>query len=156
MQDTKILAGKKILIVDDEPDILESLEDLLDMCAVDSASDYETAEQLIKNNTYDAAVLDIMGVRGYDLLEIANYKGIPVIILTSHALSVDNLITSVEKGAKAYIPKDKLSDIEVYLSDILIDKQENSKMFGKWFDRLKTYFDNKFGTDWLDKRNTLP
>ncbi|MCP4350894.1 MAG: response regulator [Desulfobacterales bacterium] len=155
MQDTQILTGKKILIVDDEPDILESLEDILDMCTVDSASDYNTAEQLINNNMYDAAVLDVMGVRGYDLLELANYKGIPVIILTSHALSVENLITSVEKGAKAYIPKDKISDIEIYLSDIVIDKQENNSKFGKWFDRLKIYFDNKFGTGWLDKHNNL-
>ena len=32
MSDTNLLEGKKILIVDDEPDILAVLEDLLDMC----------------------------------------------------------------------------------------------------------------------------
>jgi DNA-binding response OmpR family regulator len=38
-----VLAGKAILIVDDEPDILESLEELLDMCVIDSAPDFDTA-----------------------------------------------------------------------------------------------------------------
>ena len=32
MADAKLLDGKKILIVDDEPDVLDTLEDLLSMC----------------------------------------------------------------------------------------------------------------------------
>ena len=34
MKDSNLLEGKKILIVDDEPDVLETLEDLLSMCVV--------------------------------------------------------------------------------------------------------------------------
>ena len=70
MENKQALDGKKILIVDDEPDIIESLEELLeDLFAVDSASSFEEAVSCLKTNTYDVAILDIMGVRGYDLLE---------------------------------------------------------------------------------------
>ena len=43
--DQKILEGKRILIVDDEPDVLETLLELLDMCNIDTAPDFETAEK---------------------------------------------------------------------------------------------------------------
>ena len=39
------LDGKRILIVDDEPDILETLEELLSMCEVVKASTFEEAEE---------------------------------------------------------------------------------------------------------------
>ena len=32
MSNSSLLSGKRILVVDDEPDILGVLEDLLDMC----------------------------------------------------------------------------------------------------------------------------
>jgi DNA-binding response OmpR family regulator len=59
-----MLKGKKILAVDDEIDILETLEEVLDQCDLDTASTYETAKELLETKTYDAAILDIMGVRG--------------------------------------------------------------------------------------------
>lgn len=48
MDHLKILEGKRILIVDDEPDILETLEELLDVCQTDSASSFESAVTLLK------------------------------------------------------------------------------------------------------------
>ena len=44
-----MLEQKRILIVDDEPDVLESLRELLFMCLVDSAPDFDSAKKLIKN-----------------------------------------------------------------------------------------------------------
>ena len=79
MEDLKILEGKRILVVDDEPDVLETVLDLLDMCNIDAAPDFETAKKFLQKNTYDIAIFDIMGVRGYDLLEIANKRGIPAL-----------------------------------------------------------------------------
>ena len=43
MSDNNILKGKKILIVDDEADILETLTDLLDMCMTETIKDFDTA-----------------------------------------------------------------------------------------------------------------
>ena len=45
---------------------------LLDICKIDTASSFEEGKRLLENNDYDIAVLDIMGVRGFDLLSVAN------------------------------------------------------------------------------------
>jgi CheY-like chemotaxis protein len=154
MSDTSILEGKKLLIVDDEPDVLETLKDLLEMCAIDTAPDFETAEKFLTQKKYDVAVLDIMGVKGYDLLEIANQNNIPALMLTAHALSPDDLNRSILAGAKAYIPKEKMADIDNYLADFLKYQTGAEKPF-RWFIRLKTFFDSKFGEDWLERYNEL-
>ena len=148
MNDTKILEGKKLLIVDDEPDVVETLKDLLEMCSTDTASDFETGEKLLNQNKYDIAVLDIMGVKGYELLEIANKNGIPTLMLTAHALSPDNFAKSIMGGAKAYVPKEKMADIAIYLSDLL-KAQEGTEKPDKWFSRLKSFFSLEFGKEWL-------
>ncbi len=146
-----LLKDKSVLIVDDEEDVLESLNDLLDMCRIDSAPNFETAEKFLSKNRYDAAIFDIMGVDGYKLLEIAIQKEIPALMLTAHALTPDSLIKSIKKGAGAYLPKDKMVDIEDYLVDLLKAKQAGRKRDGAWFSRLKPFFDRKFGEGWREK-----
>jgi DNA-binding NtrC family response regulator len=149
MSEIKILAGKKLLLVDDEPDVLETLKELLDMCDIDTAADFATGEKLLNQNKYDIAVLDIMGVEGYELLEIANKKGVPALMLTAHALSPNNFVKSISEGAKAYIPKEKMADITIFLSDLLKSQDGTEKPY-KWFYRLKSYFNVLFGTNWLN------
>ena len=143
-----ILDNKKVLVVDDEPDILETLEELLYMCSVDTASTFEDAINFLKNNTYDVAVLDIMGVKGYDLLEVTNRMDIPSLMLTAHALTPDNLKKSIEKGADAYVPKDKLADISIYVADVLAARKKDKKSQAKWFSLLEPMFDKLFGEGW--------
>ena len=150
MSETKILEGKKLLIVDDEPDVLETLKDLLDMCDIDTAADFETGEKLLNQNKYDIAVLDIMGVKGYELLEIANKKSITALMLTANALNPDNFVKSISKGAEAYIPKEKMSEIAIFLSDLL-KAQEGTEKPGRWFSRLESYFKVIFGTNWINE-----
>jgi len=143
-----ILENKKVLVVDDEPDILETLEELLYMCSVDTASTFEAAIDFLKTNTYDVAVLDIMGVKGYDLLEATNRMNIPSLMLTAHALTPDNLKQSIEKGADAYVPKDKLADISIFLEDVLTAREKGKKSNIKWFSLLEPMFDKLFGEGW--------
>lgn len=151
MENKQTIDDKRILVVDDEPDITESLEELLeDMYRVDTASSFEEAVSCLKNNTYDVAILDIMGVRGYDLLEATHTLGIPTLMLTAHALSPDNLKKSIKLGADAYIPKDKMVDISLYVEDVLISRQNNRKNNFKWFARLRHFFDEIFGKGWKD------
>ncbi len=151
MANKEMLEGKKLLIVDDESDILETLEEMLDMCDVDTAKDFEEARQLLSENSYDVAILDIMGVRGYDLLEIADQKGIPALMLTAHALSPDNLVKSIKTGAHSYVPKEKISEITTYVADIIKSEEKGLAKNGIWFARLEPYFDNKFGSEWKEK-----
>ena len=146
-----ILDGKRILIVDDEPDILETLIEILDMCFVDSAPNFETAKKFLNKNRYDLAILDIMGVRGYDLLKIANEKDIPTLMLTAHAVSPDNLVKSIKEGAQSYIPKDSISEIADYVTDILEPRETDREGGPDWFEKLEPYFDSKFGEGWKEK-----
>ena len=112
------LDKKKILIVDDEPDILEVLEELLPMCKVSKASNYEDARRLLESEPFDMAILDIMGVNGYGLLEIAKGKKIPAIMLTAHAFTPENLVRSIREGAASYIPKDEITRIADFMTDV--------------------------------------
>ena len=47
--------------------------------------------------------------------------------------------------------KDRLFEIDVFLTDVLVDGSKNRALLGKWFDRLKGYYENKFGPGWLDE-----
>ena len=65
MSTEKILKDKAILIVDDEPDILDSITEQLDMCRIYRAKDYEIALQLMAGFKFDIVILDVMGVRAF-------------------------------------------------------------------------------------------
>ena len=146
-----MLRGKRVLIVDDEEDVLEFLIEILDMCKIDKALTFEEAKDLLENNHYHIAVLDIMGVRGYELLEIANKRNIPALMLTAHALSKDNLKKSFEKGASYYVPKDEISKIDTFLADILEALEKKKNVWVKWYDRLSGFCDKRFGPNWRDE-----
>ncbi|MBW2015983.1 MAG: response regulator [Deltaproteobacteria bacterium] len=152
MEEKDILNGKKILIVDDEADILATLQDLLYMCLIDQAKNYEEAIRLLEREKYDAAILDIMGVRGYDLLDETTRLGIPTLMLTAHALSSDNFVKSIRSGAQAYLPKDRITEIAIFLRDVLKGKGDKSKR-SMWFKRLESFFEEKFGADWRERQD---
>ena len=151
MDTQTILESKKVLVVDDEPDVLESIEEALEHCHVDTADDYESAEQKLRSRSYDIVVLDIMGVNGYELLTVANEQKVPAVMLTAHALSADDFNKSLDGGACAYLPKEKLFDLEVFLADVLSEGPKKCGVLGKWFERLKDYYESKFGPGWLEQ-----
>jgi DNA-binding response OmpR family regulator len=151
MDERRILEDKRILVVDDEPDILETLQELLHMCQVDTAGSFDTAVDRLKAHTYDAAVLDIMGVRGYQLLEITRRLNLPTLMLTAHALTPENLKTAIEKGADAYVPKEKMVDITLFLADVLTARHQGRQANAHWFDGVRQIFDRLFGTAWQKK-----
>lgn len=142
------LEGKRVLIVDDEPDILETLEALLPMCHVTKASTFKDAQKLLETEYFDMAILDIMGVDGYQLLDIAKKKGVIPVMLTAHALSIENTIKSYKKGAASYVPKDEMVKIATFLTDILEAKEKGENFWWRWLDRLGSYYEKKFGREW--------
>ena len=92
-----------------------------------------------------------MGVKGFDLLEIATEKKIPALMLTAHGLNPDNLVGSIKLGAKSYVPKEKMSEIDIYLKEIFMAREKGIVKSGNWFARLGTFFDERFGTGWKNK-----
>ncbi|MBA4395634.1 MAG: response regulator, partial [Desulfobacca sp.] len=105
-----ILSNQRILAVDDEPDVLALIDEEISVscpnCKLEKATTYEEAVELMISWTYDLVILDIMGVRGFDLLELATRRDFPVAMLTAHALSPEALKRSIEMGARAYLPKE--------------------------------------------------
>ncbi|MCK5163742.1 MAG: response regulator, partial [Desulfobacula sp.] len=104
-QTDSFLKGKHILAVDDEWDVIETIQEILDEAIVDVAQDYETASQKILQTRYDLAILDIMGVNGIKLLEECVKRDIPAIMLTANSLNPESLMQSIKKGAISYLSK---------------------------------------------------
>ena len=69
------LDDKRVLAVNDEPDVLATLEEEIleaaPKCTFEMATTYQGAAKKIESQTYDVVILDIMGVRGFDLLQFA-------------------------------------------------------------------------------------
>lgn len=150
-----LLKDRRVLVVDDEPDILETVEELLDMCTLDKAATFEEARKYLENKVYDIAILDIMGVSGYDVLELARKKDIPAIMLTAHALTSENLKESIQRGADSYIPKDFLANLASHVADVIKARIEGKQGYGAWFSNLKPFFDKSFGKGWRDRDRTF-
>lgn len=152
MGEKDILEGKRILVVDDEPDVLETLEDLLSMADVVKASSFESAKAQLGESHFDLAVLDIMGVNGYELLAICTRKNIPAVMLTSHALTPENIVQSFKLGAASFIPKDRIADIPNFLNDVLEAKGRGEPVWSHWSVRIgENYWEKKFGAKWKEK-----
>ena len=143
-----ILKGKKILIVDDEPDVLDTLEELLSMCQVVKATSFEEAKQYLNKERFDLAILDIMGVNGYDLLNIAVAKKVTAVMLTAHALSPEDMMKSFKCGAAFYVPKDKISDMVSFLTKILEAKQKGKSTWIPFMGWAEAYYNAKYGPKW--------
>jgi DNA-binding NtrC family response regulator len=146
-----LLEDKRILIVDDEPDVLDVLEELLSMCHLKRASSFEEAKDLLETQYFDIAILDIMGVEGYELLKIANDKDVVGVMLTAHAMTPEHVEKSYQEGAGSFVPKEEIGRIELFLNDILEAKAKGKSLWWRWFDRFADYFERKFGPEWQKK-----
>jgi len=102
----------KVLVIDDEPDVLELIEYNLTAAGfnVIKASEGNEAIKKIREQTPDLIVLDIMlpGIDGFEICKILKRDkttaSIPVIMLTAKAEEVDRIV-GLELGADDYITK---------------------------------------------------
>ena len=149
MDSNGILKGKLILVVDDEPDVLETVAEELDMCLVHKAGDYDTALQFLLLYTNDIVILDIMGVNGFKLLKTSVSRRFPTVMLTAHALSPESLRKSIKLGAVFFLPKDEIGKLRSFLGDVVLGG--GKPIWQKLFDKLGGYFNKRFGPDWKEK-----
>ena len=103
---------KKILIVDDEQDIVESLKFVLESadyicyCAYNGEDGLKLAKEIIP----DLIILDVMmpKINGYKISRLwkydNKYKNIPIFMITARSQEGDKLIGE-ETGANEYITK---------------------------------------------------
>ncbi|MBW2481069.1 MAG: response regulator [Deltaproteobacteria bacterium] len=149
MDTDKILKDKSVLIVDDEPDILDSITEQLDMCRIYRAKDYEIALQLMAGFKFDIVILDVMGVRGFELLKKSVSKGFPTVMLTAHALTPEALKESIQLGAVSFLPKEMMAELDTYLADVITGSHK--VVWQNLLEKLGDYFARQFGADWKEK-----
>ena len=124
---------KKILLVDDEQDIVETLKFVLESegytcyCAYNGEDGLKLAKEIIP----DLMVLDIMmpKINGFKISRLlkydAKYKNIPIIMLTARSQESDKQIGE-ETGADVYITKPfDLDEVLATVSRLLKEKEEN-------------------------------
>jgi len=103
---------EKILVVDDEKDILELIEYNLSKNGyrVQTAASGEDALELVKENDYDLIMLDLMlpGVDGFDICKIIKSDkqkaNIPIVMVTAKSDEADR-VAGLEIGADHYVTK---------------------------------------------------
>ncbi len=143
-----ILQGKKILAVDDEPDILEIIQERLVTSDVVVADSFESAKKQLEDHSFDLALLDIMGVDGFALLEICREKQIPAAMLTARALNVESVNQALNLGAISFLPKDELVNLHEHLAEIFEGLAQGKSHWRRLFDRLGPFFQDRLGITW--------
>jgi two-component system response regulator AtoC len=123
----------KVLIVDDERNIRESLKKYLSLEQIDSAA-AETGESAIRSlerEAFDAVLLDLKlpGISGQEVLAWINSRGIgsPVIMISAHGQIAD-AVAALKAGAKDYLVKPfDPAEMVIRLRNLVEDKRrENS------------------------------
>jgi CheY-like chemotaxis protein len=145
-----ILDGRRILAVDDEPDVLDVLEEEIlqaaPKCKFEKATTYHEATRRLASQLYDVVILDIMGIRGFELLNLSTKRNLTVAMLTAHALYPESLKRSIEMKARAYLPKENLGQVVPFLEDIL--KYDYLPGWGRLMKKLEGYFNSQWGKAW--------
>lgn len=151
-----ILEEKNILVVDDEPDVLETVAGILSSSKVVTADNFDEALTLIVPGAFDLAILDIMGVNGFALLEACREKKIPAAMLTAHAINVESLNLAVKLGAVSFLPKEELHRLPELVAEILEGIEKGQTHWEKLFVRLETFFKERLGIQWEDEKSKFP
>ncbi len=152
----KILEEKRILVVDDEPDVLETVTDLLESSQVVTAGSFEDARQKIAEESFDLVLLDIMGVNGFALLEACRAAKLPAAMLTAHALNIESLNLAVRLGALSFLPKEELHRLPELVAEILDGLEQGKTHWKKLFQRLGHIFNERLGILWEDESSKFP
>ncbi|MBV9675026.1 MAG: response regulator, partial [Acidobacteriaceae bacterium] len=112
---TIVPSQQRILIVDDQPDVLEALRLLLKRNGykIESAESPKQALGMIENRDYDLAIIDLnytrdttSGQEGLELLAKIQAADaiLPVIVMTAWG-SVDLAVEAMRRGARDFVQK---------------------------------------------------
>ncbi|MBI4767075.1 MAG: hypothetical protein HY787_21220 [Deltaproteobacteria bacterium] len=111
----RIVEDKRILIVDENPNILNVLEKETRKTGLnyhfDKADTFSRAVDSLFSKRYDLVILDFPGIRGPYLLNLAFLREIPVVLLVSNNLFPLEAHYFQEKGIKGLLPKEKIMEI---------------------------------------------
>jgi DNA-binding NtrC family response regulator len=150
MCDQTILDNKRLLVVDDERDVLETIKEAFTTSIIITAQDFDSALKLIKEEVFDLAILDIMGVSGFELLKACREQHLPAAMLTARAIDVESINRAIREGAVSFLPKEEMARLPELVTEILSELEQGRPHWEKLFERLGSYFSNKLGITWKD------
>jgi two-component system response regulator GlrR len=139
------MSEERILVVDDDPNILEVLAMRLESSGFvpAKAKSAEEALQKLKAETYDLVLTDLRmaGMDGMDLLGEVRImdSDIPVIILTAHG-SIPNAVEAMQKGAFSYLTK-PFEDKEL---TIHVERALEKRRLQKKINNLQSLVEDRF------------
>jgi DNA-binding response OmpR family regulator len=124
-----------LLIVEDEPNMLQGLKDNLELegYIIETASEGKSGLEKLRSGKFHLAILDVMlpGISGFDICKNARREGIstPIIMLTAKGEEIDKVL-GLELGADDYITKpfslrELLARVKVVLRRFSNIKNEN-------------------------------
>jgi DNA-binding NtrC family response regulator len=127
-------AGKKMLVIDDEPAIREGVRRILESQSfqVETFANGQAAIDRIKEESFDLVITDLKmpGVSGMDVLKSIKeiQPDLPVIFITGYS-TVENAVEVMKLGAVDYIakpftPEDMLKTIKVALEQRIVDLED--------------------------------
>lgn len=114
-------SGPRVLVIDDESAIRESLEDLLGLegFTVETAPDGDRGLEILEGSVFDLVLLDLAlpGRSGFEILQTirTRHASLPVIMITAYG-TVQNVVEAMNHGASNFIQKPW--DNEKLLADI--------------------------------------
>lgn len=125
--------NSRILVVDDEKLIVKGIKFSLEQegWTVDTAYDGEEALNSVKNNKYDAMILDVM-LPKYDGLQVCQlvreFSNLPIIMLTAKGEDMDKIM-GLEYGADDYVTKPfNILELKARIKAILRRSQNTEKV----------------------------
>jgi DNA-binding NtrC family response regulator len=147
------MTQERILIVEDEPDLMQVFVEILTMEGYDvsTATNGETAIQMISENTYELALTDLYlpKIDGFQVLAHLQRATPPIsaIVMTGHG-SIESAVEAMKKGAVDYITKpvtfDQLRIVVKKALEVRRLRQENRLLRQQL--KSKYRFENLVGT----------
>ncbi len=110
LRSPKVVAARKILVVDDDPESAESMAAILreEGFSVDTSGTAEDALERFRLDTYHLLVTDLLlpGKSGVDLTKVVheNCPATAIMLVTGHA-TVKTAVSALKRGASDYIRK---------------------------------------------------
>ena len=147
---------KRILVIEDDPEINKLLHKILAKAAMNPVPAYSGTEGLLQleNNSYDLILLDLMlpGISGEELISKIREKSmIPIIVITAK-VDIEDKVQVLKMGADDYITKpfnqeEVLARVEVQLRKLSVHSQQTSEKVWRALqvnpDKRSVYVENK-------------
>lgn len=136
----QILEGKRILVVDNEREVLGRVAEALAASVVVTVGNVDEARPLIATESFDLAILDTVGANGCALLKDCHANKLPAAMLTARQIEVTRLNLALKRGAMSFFPKDELQRLPETVAELLERVEKGKTYSAKLFRLLGSVF----------------